>query len=377
MPLPYTKVVLIEGDYGTALDRLLKIKRSFGPAIWTEFAAQPRKGDGYEFYQVAEALGAEDFLDTPRVVLLRGLPARKEIREGLVRVVPKIESPMTLIVWDAYGTMESDTWNLVRSVCQDHGKLIALPKALDSLYRNEQVKAVADIAMKRGVTLSEAAADVLLELTGPSRGQIDTVCDGLASMDLFQPTVLDLRTNVLPMAVDYPVYLFYSAFNSGSFSKILDSVRLLQQSNFPSDIIMSFAVTMCRWQLIGAAQQLKGRNVESALRTLGGPKNEDETKKRLQRYRPDRWMFQEFSDAEKQPKRASLTAPSMLTDVAHFVTVVLPRLCHSGAPYQCVYDKAMERFLIAYDAMVELREHSGDDSDADFLQTMRSLSVEK
>ena len=376
MPLSYTKVVLIEGDYGVGLDRLLKIKRDFGPSIWTEFSAQPRKGDGYEFDSVADALSVGDFLDTPRVVLLRGLPARKEIREGLARVIPKIEPPMTLIIWDAYGTMESEAWNLVRSMCQEHGKLISLPKALDSLYRNEQVEEVIKIAMKRGLTLSEAVADIVLELTGPHRAQIDTVCDSLASMDLFQPTIADIRANVLPMAVDYPVYLFYSAFNTGSFAKILESVRLLRQNDFPSDIIMSFAVTMCRWQLLGAAQQLKGRNVEAALRTLGASKNEDEAKQRLHRYRPDSWMFHAV-DAEKLPKRALLTAPSMLTDVTHFVTVVLPKFCHSGAPCQCVYDKAMERFLTAYDAMVELREHSGDGSDADFLQTMQLLSVEK
>lgn len=377
MPLPYTKVVLIEGDYGDSLDRLLKIKQSFGPAEWTEFAAQPRKGDGYEFGQVADAMGVCGFDETPRVVLLKGLPARKEIREGLVKLIPNIESPHTLIIWDAYGTMESDTWNLVRSVCRENGKLLALPKAMDSLYREDQVKAVAAIAMKRGVVLEGRTAEVMLELIGPNRALVDAACASIGSMGLLNPSVAELRENVLPMAIDYPVYQFYADFSTGSFSRIVESVRLLQRSGFPNDIIMSFAVSQCRWQVIGAQQQLKGKNVESTLRSLGAAKNEEEALKRLSRFRPDRWMFRVPAEDDKQPKRALLTSETMIRDTAHFVTSILTKACKVSPPFQCVYEKTIERFLLAYDAMVGLRENSGDKSDAELIQVMQGLSVTK
>ena len=164
----------------------------------------------------------------------------------------------------------------------------------------------------------------------------------------------------------------YAAFNTGVLVDILVAARQLQRNKYPRDIILSFVVRQCRWQLIAAQARLVGKDPAEALRSAGGAKDENQVTKRLSRYRPDRQMFRTLS-VDDMPKRELLTAEPMIHDIANFVTAVMPFACTGVADAkQWVFDQCLERYLIAYQSMVEQREH---DSEADFVNALRALSV--
>jgi len=372
MPLPYTKVVLIEGDHWPSQDTLARIK-GWLPGRWTEFRANPRnKVDSFELEPVLDALATRDFDDTAQVVLMRGLPNRKEIREGLLAAIPRIQTPATLIIWDAYGIMAANAWDELRAKIKEYGRVITVAPPLANQAHDVQISAIMGMSKRHNLKLSFETAAVLLDWVGADRGLLESAVEDLAWADMTEPTVDQIRQVVLPGAVDIPVWEFYAALNSGSHARITTTAEGLRKNKYNPDIIMSFAVKQCRWQVLAAHLQAQGKPVADGLRDLGGSKDELAAVKRLHRYKPDRKLLRNMAE-EDLPKREMLTAEPMLRDVAAFVKDVLPRSCpHGTDPVQWALHKCLERYGVAYEAMVDLREFG---SEVQFGMALRSLSV--
>jgi len=376
MALQYVKCVLLEGDYGACLDTIIKIKRGYfpdgcSPDQWTTFTAE-RKGEDYTIKDVANALSASSFDDSQRCVLLRGLPNRKEIREGLQEVVPQIQSPHTLIIWDSHGAMSNVSWNPLRAECKRFGRVPAMPVALEGLRSYDQPGAVIDIGKANGIKLLPVTAQALLELIGPNRSLISAELKGLSELGEMEPSVEIIRELVLPTAVDYPVWLFYAAFNSGSFKAIMDSAGLLLRNKYAYDIILMFAAKQCRWQVLAAWAWSQKKDPGSVLRAAGGAVNEEPVKKRLFAYKPDKRLFRKLDDAD-MPKRETLTSEPMIRDISNFVTQILPKIKPDNeTAAQFSYRRSIERYLAAHQAYVDLRE-SG--SESMFVNAIRNLST--
>jgi hypothetical protein len=239
------------------------------------------------------------------------------------------------------------------------------------MQKSSQIDAVIEMGRSSHVEVSEETAELLLELLGPDRQGIQSTIDGLVEMELTNPSLEDLRQVVVAGAVDYPVWLFYAAFNSGSFKRILPAARLLQANRYPFDIIIGFAAKQCRWQLLAAEMAMRGKNVPNALRNLGGAKDEEAVKKRIFSYRPDKRYFKPV-DNDKPPKRDLLTSEPMIRDIANFVTAALPQACPAGIDRNTwVNQRCLERYLTAHEAAVSLREQP---TDSGFVIALRELS---
>lgn len=369
---------LLSGDHSLAWNEYDKIRKSvFGGSVFGDrlktFSLGKKDDGGYTFREVMDALEICGFDDNPRLVALFGVPNQKEFRSGLEAIIPQIDAPHYLVIIDTAGTIDGANWRGVIDQVRSVGKYVLLDRPLDKMYKSEQIPSVMDMGRTSGVGLTTETATILLDLLGPDRACIQSALDGLLEMGLTQPDSAQLRQVVVPFTVDYPVYLFYSAFNTGQFTKILEAARSLRANKYPADIVLGFAVKQCRWQLLGAELMARGKDVATSLRNLGGPKNEQEVSKRLLVYRPDRRYFHPVTD-ETAPKREMLTSEPMIRDIARFVESIIPRACPAAETDRpkWIVRKCTQRFLLAYDAMVSQREALDNN---EFEITLRELSV--
>ena len=396
---------MLEGDPELAMTSLLNLKHAWFPqrpnsTEWVElYGKQGRTERGYTVSQVVEELTTNNWDNGTKFVVLRGLMNNKEMREALVKIIPQITEPHTLVIWDSKQIIESGrsnvAWRSLRKMCQSHGEHIHHLPPLDKLRPDEQLRYVVDAVHKRSRKISSADASLLLELLGPQRALIDSEVDHL--VDVTDNEVIqqrDIEESVLPLASDFPVWMFYAAFNSGVYSDIMQSAEMLHKSGFDYQAIAHLAMKQARWQLLTAYYIAVGFDPTLGMHKISAAKDVDAVRERLLSSPFAHRLFSKVSamneaevviesddedgEIEKSgPKRETINSEANIRDIIRMVRERLPMRCPDVIDKKAawVYYKCMERYLLLHNGMVELRAVAEKYKAGLFNNLMRALSL--
>jgi ribosomal protein S25 len=161
------------------------------------------------------------------------------------------------------------------------------------------------------------------------------------------------------------------------------------------ELIMLLALKQCHWQLVAADLLYKGKDLYSGLRQLGATKEVDSTRQKVWkkldfRLRQKAQQACAVADEKKSKKKKDdeeekeeksgqevLVKEPMIQNIVDFIQTRLIRLC---PPYEqnahlWVLLRAIDRFLTAQRAFVNLRLAKGDAALALLGQELRKLSL--
>jgi hypothetical protein len=408
--LPYRKVVLIEGDPYLSLPVFTKIKTEWFPrgitsADWVVIDPPSNKKEDSDYIaSITEELSLTLFMETNKVVVVHGFPDRKEIREGFIKIIPFIPEPNTLILCDdldGKGVMKGSDWNALRNTIEGHGFCIKFAPCLDAKVKvegkrdedvyneSEKIHYITQGFQTKGYSISVTDASLLLSLLGANRAAIDTESQKLMALadGAKKNKVIDeelILSSVMPISFEYPQWQFSNAFNSGSYANIMFAAdALLKTGRYNYEFIMGLALKQTRWQLIAVTCLLKEQEVYSSLRRFGSMRAAETAQKniwpRLNYRLREQFMAKCRRDAEKKKSIAQevfFNEPS-IRNVVEFVQDKLLRSCPFTVDnaHGWAYGRAIERYLVAHNALVRLRACKNDAAAAIFTQNMRSLSL--
>jgi hypothetical protein len=343
-------------------------------ANWVMLEPPSSKEDDKDYINtVTNELITLDIFGEPKVVLLRGFPTRKEFREWLVSQVPLIANPNTLVLWDVDGNIADDgDWAAVREVIKNNGQCVARPlplnakrkgargKPQDVYSEQDKVRYIVHAFQTKNLNVSAETASLLLAMLGADRGMIDSEVEKLSLMNVpITPELL--RECVIPITQDYPIYHFYSAFNSGNYASILVSAQsLISRMKMRPEGVMNLALKQLRWQLVGADAFRREQDMHSAIRKMGESKDVDAVRKRVSTRLSWRMLCKSqatmLANPDTEVKQETLTYDPMIQEVVGFIEYRLLRLVPPGTdPKLWVYRAAIDRYLLAQRALVDLR----------------------
>jgi len=416
MSLPYCKVVLIEGDVNLTIPIVSTIRKLWFPggtdsSSWVVLEP-PNNKDGDSDYcdQIDREILQTDIMGDQKVLVLRGFPNRKEFRQWIFKVVPLVEKPNTLILWDVDGIImnSSDSeWKGLRNEIKGIGQCIEKAPPLDAKVRLSNgkyqdlynIKEKTDYIMHsvevKDHLISNQNATLLLSMIGADRGMIDTEITKL--LFACENKVIDeklIREAVLPLSQDYPIWQFSSAMNTGNYSEIMSSAKALLNmgkrnkegkldSSFKPEGVMNLALKQCRWQLMGIDLLRKGEDVHSGLRKYGSHKSDESIRKSvwsklsyLSRERAQKNCIA-MEENNKKVTQELLGHDIMIQGISDFISRLL-RDCpreFTADVHAWAWRKAIERYGIAKEAMVKLRVLKPEAGEIFLGQELRRLSL--
>jgi len=407
--LAYRRVVLLEGDEQLIVPILSKIKREWfpkgaSPSDWVEFVLPEKRqkdkesnkeaddkeaeeSKGYTPEEIAAELSIFNWEITQRVLVLRGVPDRKEMRDALQHIIPQIPEPHTLVIWDRKGCMVGSDWNALRNEIKGYGQVVqaAAPLSDDAYSDHDRFKYVTEAAAKSGQKITPENASLLLSMLGPDRGLIDTEITKLALMSDGDITTELIRSTVLPVAHDYPVYFFYAAFNTGKFSTIMDSAERLLNNGFEYNGLITLAMKQARWQVAAAYLLWQGRELRNGLKKLGTSKDEATVAKaiykkcslRMREQTEKNLIVKSNSGKSKVFKQELLNSEINIRDIIELVRDRLPKLCPPEVKdvNAWIYQASIDRYQCLHNAMFEIRRSNEDVAQSLFNNAMRTISL--
>ena len=413
--MAYKKVYLLIGDPHLVLQTVLRFKKTCFPngcddTEWVELRTKRHKRDksgGYTLNQVIEELSTPTWDNTNKVVLLRGLERLKETREGLLKLIPQVSEPHTLIIWDTTNVLGNkgliSYYKTLRSVCESEGEVLIQAPPLEDADKNERIHFISENLRRYGKRISSTDAEVLMNFVGCNRGVLEAECAHLAILTETELiTSKDIHGAVVPLAHDYPVWMFYSAFSSASYIRIMQATELLLQSKFNHGVILHLALKQARWHVLAAYMMMKGMDPSIGLRQLGKAKDEESIKERMMKtnlfYRllPKEVKTEDENDIEEvdgkdieEPdeiedaaikktgvKRELLSSEPMIRDIVNFVKEIQLVRCPSGHenPKRWLLKRCIERYLFLHENLVEFRLVGEANEAATYNNIMKALS---
>ena len=421
MALPYRKVVLIEGDLTLTLPVIAMIRKSWFPEgvtphSWVVLDPPTVAKDEKDYCRLIAAELALDILGGQRVVILRGFPSRKDFREWLFKLVPLIESPNSLLIWDIDGVIEKSDdseWRGLRNEVKGHGQCVVMPMPLNAKKKNknnprkpldvysdeEKLQYVMHAFQSKGCTIMPSTAQALLNMVGADRGMIDTEVEKLLLFCNGKSIEVEtLLQTVVPVAQEYPRWQFNAAFSGGDYHDIMNAANaLLSAARERKDgrldpapkpeWVMACAMRQCHWQLVAADLLRQGKDVASGLRHIGTAKEAESTRQKIWKKLSPRLREKAQQKCRQTDEKKSTTdseekgqeilfGDPQIRNITDFLAKLLRR-CPPGQPDPHVWAwcQALERFRIAHEALVQLRVMKDDAALTLMGQELRKLSL--
>jgi len=391
----HPKVMLIEGDRYLVVEKLRKLKAEWFPQPptsdeWVEFEVPDKRWHENFMRETLNVMDAElsyvGWEAKPKTVILRELINTKQFRQVLVSMVQAVPEGNMLIVLDTNGVISSDKvskedgWKDFRKLCRQNGEAVNVGIPLSELSRDVQLEFLVDTFTHHGKNLSTPVASFMLELCLPERGfiisEVEKICDYAGDTEITKDMV---REVAFPMSKEHADYLFYTDFFGGDYRRVMETCNAFIEEGRPIFTIIDKVVKAVRWQLVAAhIMTYNRRDIKESLWRYATPRAAAGILKHMvERAEFPIGAFHTTEESELKDRNKEV----VLTDFMHKLIVeslgnvllkdVLALKPQDPKTALCVH--AMERFIVAHDAAVEIRLAKASDKQMIFNSAMRKL----
>lgn len=331
-----------------------------------------------------------------RVIVIRDLIDDEKFIDFVMDVLFRIPKQNNLVLCDVNSVIEnkksknSKKWSKFFEYCKGNAHVLQLGKDISSMDSNAQAKFVVEQFKQFKKIISFQAALLLIELVGANRtiinSEVEKICNIIDEQDV---TEQHIRDTAFPMSQDYPVWLFYSAFNTGSFKKIMDAAHHLLENGFAHDMILILSLKQLRWQVIFASQLLKNGRVDlgvfADMNTMNAMKRQLMFEKQFSNKRMDPRIYRQLLSEimhKKEYKPEKTPSYYNMRDINTFLSKILGNFLKKTKNFESekhhakvVLDQSIERYLTAYNGLYDVRSCEKANKDSTFIAIMQKLSV--
>lgn len=382
------KAIFLHGDEEKAFTSLKEWKKSWYPngalsCEWEEIDLSSR-GKGANIETVIESISCPPINECYRTFVIKSPGDNAKVRQSLINSIKNIPTDTTIILWDAKGLYDDDrtaspTWSEVKKVFQSKGKIVDTGKSLKDVSDVSQISWVVKTGEEIGLTISKECASLLLELYDRNRIMIESEIQNLSFMSdgvLDKDVVLE---NAMPIQQNYPVYKFYSAFNSGSYRMCMDAAGELLERGFTVEALLGFSTKQARWQIV-VAEALKNQKDPKEFAGKIGAISHIKAREKLE---SDKSISREIflknpSDIEKDdlPKKESQPSAFAIREMVGFIGGLMSKLIPPGEKDKkaAICEQLMRRYVALVDGMLELRACKSEEKEACFARIIRRVT---
>lgn len=393
-------VILIYGDPSFYSEKLIKIKRHFfpnmsviPPYLWKEIDVphfkKKSKSEEKWINVIDSEITCSSWGDDKKFIILRELVDSAVFLKFLFNILKNIPQNNYLILCDKKNVLNNgkSSFNKLRwgDLIQSFSPYITsvnTGSSISALSVNEKVNYIVDEFKKYNKKISKENSSALLEIVGDNKlmlnGEIKKISFAIDNDKINKDDILELA---FPMSQNYPVWLFYSAINTGSYSKTMEASEKLLENKFKYDSIIILSLKQIRWQVIYSHLLLKYGNVNKCLSKFSISKNMPSIKKELCKMKTLTPLILNKFYKEKEAKVKQENIPSFFNnkDILTFINEIMPKYIvdKNNNLKQVILNKNMKRYLNAHDGLVELRTASANLHSSIFSNTIRKISIIK
>lgn len=389
MPKGRPKSIFIHGDEDKAFEFIKKLKSDWHPegsvsCEWEEYEPLSKRSKGTSIEALFESLSYSPINECHRTFVLKTPGDNVKTKQALIKVVSNIPDNTTLIVWDTKGLkagkkQSSPTWTEVIKAFSTYGEVIDTGKSLGELSEVSQVSWVVKEGEACGLTIPKECAELLLNLFDSNRIMILSEIQNLAFMSelvLDRETVLE---NAMPVQKDYPIYKFYSAFNSGSYRQCMNAAQELIDRGFSVDVLLGFAVKQARWQVV-VADAIRKRKDPKIFTSELSMANHSKAREKLEKDKSlnSRLFFQNPSEMEDDdlPKKEAPPSTFAIMEMQNFIYGTMSKLIPETEKDKrhFIYEQLMRRYVTLLDSRLELRSCKSEEKESCFARVIRRVT---
>ena len=181
-----------------------------------------------------------------------------------------------------------------------------------------------------------------------------------------------LRKEVMPLSFDYPVYLLYSAMNSGKKKDLCEAGEAILNSGsstghkWTESAVLTMALSQVRLHLLAAYAMYRGADPQKALDSLSS--KEEETKFFGL---PSHAIKKDF----KPPEKKKPLSENRIREIVKFVEGPLSETCPEGVhPRVWVFNRCLQNYMVVYRGISETRISSPERARSVFHRIMDDIS---
>jgi hypothetical protein len=384
------KVVFLHGDEDKALTFLKNLRKEWYPqgfisCEWEEYDSESPKNKKSNTELVLESISCPPLNECYRTFVLKTTGDDAHAREMLIKSAKNIPDNTTLIVWDVRNPESlkkaaSPTMDDVKASFKLNGKVVDAGKPLSGLSAISQVAWLIKTGEENGLTISKDCAELMLELYDSNRAIIE---GEIVNLSFMSDGILEKSTlveNAMPIQKDFPIYKFYTAFNSGEYRLAMDAAQELIERGFPVDIIIGYAVKQTRWQVVVADALRKKKDPYTYVGSFG---TSDYSKSR-KKVESDRSITKEILledplslDEKERPKKEKAPTGRTIKEIVEFLVgkVLTKHIPPTEKDKRrAVYEQVMKRYILLLNGMLELRTCKSDEKEACFSKILRKVT---
>jgi len=388
-------VILVYGDPSFYPDKLTKIKKYFfpnisnvPPSLWKEidiprFKKKSESEEKWLNLVDAEITCSSWEDDDKKIVVLKEIIDTPAFLGFLFNAFKSLPSSNYFVVCDKNNVLNDGKscfnklkWQDFKQFCAKNSTLVNAGESLSASSVNEKVKYIVEEFKKQGKKITQENANLLLEMVGDNRLALDTEINKISisidKNDIKQEDVADLA---FPMSKDYPVWSFYTALNTGSYSKTMNAAESLMSNGFNYDGIIILCLKQIRWHIVYSHLLLKYGTLDK----INNFSTKKSSKKEMfkQKLLDPRILNIASNNEEVEFKNENVPSSYNNRDILNFINNILPKSVVSENPNkkQVILDKNIERYMGAFEGLYELRNCPTDSKETIFANAIRKVSV--
>jgi hypothetical protein len=388
-------VILICGDPLFYPEKLIKIKKYFFPNIkqippnlWKEIdiPSFKKKSSSEEKWLnlVDSEITCSSWIDdNKKFILLKEIIDSPAFLEFLFNAFKNIPHSNYFVICDKNNVLNNGKacfgklrWIDFKQFCSQNATISNAGIPMSEFSISEKTKYIVEEFKKQDKKITQENANLLLEIVGDNRlalnSEINKISISVDGNDIKQEDVVDLT---FPMSKDYPVWSFYTALNTGSYSKIMNAAENLMSNGFNYDGIIILCLKQIRWHVIYSHLLFK----YDSLNKINNFSVNKFIKKDIfkQKLLDPRILNAVSTDNEIDFKNDNLPSNYNNKDILNFINNILPKsiVSENSNKKEMVLNKNIERYVGAFDGLYELRTGSTDSKDAIFASAIRKISI--
>lgn len=269
MPSP----VLILGDPYLSQNNVNGAKKKYSQYKWMTFSAKDNNVD-----EIRAAAGQNDFLSSKKVILIKDIPNKKEIREFLIDLVKMSSDKVRFVIWDSEGQIKLDpkkktfskTWNDFISEIKknpDH-KVVNNGVRFSDKEDGNCISFIQDRFKKYKKSISPRNAEILSEIVGRERGFLESEIDKLVLTCPQEVTEEFIVDNAYPSSDDAVIYKFGNVLDTCSYGKSITMMQKFIDMGINENVLADVIVRKARWQLAAASYWRQGMSWSEVIREM-------------------------------------------------------------------------------------------------------------
>ena len=264
MPSP----ILIFGDIYVSKNDIIAAKKKYSALTWKTMSATDDT-----LNSIRMEAGYTSWDDEDKVLLIKELPNRKQVREFLLNLAANVPPKIKIIIWDSEGQIKVDpkdktidkTWSefISRFKGLYGSKVINNGEMLTEKQSEASIEYVTECFGKYNKKIDHKDAKLLMSIVGYDRGMLASDIKKMSLTCPKQVTAQFIIDNAFPTTKESLLYKLGNVLDNGSLEESIDVVEKFLSSGYNENEIAVIIARKARWQMVIVSLWHSGMNWES------------------------------------------------------------------------------------------------------------------